>query len=255
MLASPAPAAATSRTSSRRASSKTATRRRNELVIEYQPMVERLVRRTAARVRGLCDADELRSAANLGLMEAVLRFDASKGVPFAPFARHRILGAIMDELRAKDHLPRPGRQRARGVEKAREKLVASLGREPTEEELAEGAGEDLATFRRRGVRQRAQTMVALEEVQSAGWQDLLASSEQTALEALCEDERVRLVAQAIRRLPERTQTILSLYYDEQLSYREIGHVLGVTESRVCQLVKEAHRLLRAQVEEATAIAA
>ena len=219
--------------------------REDALVLEYRPLVERLVQQTLARVGHRCEADELRSAASLGLVEAVRRYDASRGIPFGAFARHRITGAILDELRAKDPLGRPTRQRARGVERARQRLVRTLKREPSEEELARASGEDLETFRRRGARERAQATVLLEDLPAASWEELSDSHEPNALDQLCDAERRHELAGALAALPGRLQRILSLYYEDERSLRDIGQLFGVCESRICQLIKGAQKQLRA----------
>ncbi len=214
------------------------------LVLEYRPLVERIVQQTLARVGHRCEADELRSAGDLGLVEAIRRFDPSRGIPFGGFARHRIVGAILDELRAKDPLGRPTRQRARGVERARQRLVRKLKRDPTEEELARASGEDLETFRRKTARERSQGTVLLEDLPAGSWEDLFPSREPDALENLCEAERRRRLAAAVTALPGRLQKMLAMYYDEELSLKDIGAAFGVCESRICQLLKGAQRELR-----------
>lgn len=216
----------------------------HRLVLEHQPLVERLVHKALKRVGFCCEADELRSAASVGLMEAAIRWDESRGIPFVAFAQHRIAGSILDELRAKDYLPRPSRQRARALEQARQKLVRKLKREPTEAELAKASSEDLDTFRRRGARERAQSFLSLEALPASRWEEMISHEEPSALDTLCSRERQDELARALLGLPERLRTVLSLYYQEELSYREIGEMLGVCESRICQLIKGAQRTLR-----------
>lgn len=232
----------------KRAATREESLRQGRILAEYRPLVDRIVQKALGRVGFCCDADELRSAAMMGLLEAVRRYEEARGIPFVAFARHRINGAILDELRAKDRLARPSRRRAKGVEQARQKLVRKLGREPEAQELAKASGEDLETFHRRGARERAQAVVLLEDLPSSAWSDVCASPEPSALEALCTGERLGQLSAALAKLPERTRTMLSLYYQDDLSYREIGELFGVCESRICQVVKGAHKELRALLE-------
>ena len=218
--------------------------RQRHLIAEYQPLVERIVRKTLARAGFCCTADELRSAGWLGLLEAVRRFDSRRGIPFEAFAQHRVTGAILDEIRTRDRLPRPSRRRARGLEAARQKLTRKLNREPLDSEIARAAGEDLETFHKRSARERAQAILRLDDLPTDGWEHLFADDGPSVLEALCDHERVSGLNTALRSLPERTQRILALYYGEELSYREIGAELGVCESRICQLIKGAQAQLR-----------
>jgi RNA polymerase sigma factor for flagellar operon FliA len=218
--------------------------RKKRLVSLYAPLVERLVHRALIKARYYCDAGELRSAAYLGLIDAAQRYDASRHVPFDAFAQHRINGAILDEMRSRDTLARPTRRRARALELTRTRLTRSLQREPTESELALASGEDLETFRTRAARERAQSVLSLDDVSPRGWEARISSSMPSTLDALCAHERRTELAAAVAQLPERLRGIIKSYYEDDRSYHEIGAVLGVSESRVCQLLKGAHRMLR-----------
>lgn len=221
--------------------------RHRKILVEYTPIVERAVRQAMSRMGFRCSADELRSAAWTGLLDAISRFDAKRGIPFEAFASHRVNGAILDEVRVWDSLTRPTRRRARDLERVRVRLTRKLNREPQDEELARAAGEDLETFHKRAAREQSQTVVHLEDLSKDGTQTELSGREDSALEALCGLEQRENLSAAIALLPERLRTIISLYYQEELSYREIGERLGVTESRVCQLLKGAHAQLREQL--------
>jgi RNA polymerase sigma factor for flagellar operon FliA len=216
--------------------------------MEFAPLIDRIVGKWMSRVGFAFTADDLRSAAWLGLIEAVRRYDSRRGIPFEAFAHHRITGAVLDEIRSHDKLTRPSRRRARALDTVREKLTRRLNREPTDVEVADAAGEAIDTFHKRSARQQAQAVVHLEDLGTDDWQRLVSDDSPSALDGLCEQEQSESLAAAMATLPERVRRILDLYYREEMSYREIGQLLGVTESRICQLVKSAHAQLRAQLD-------
>jgi RNA polymerase sigma factor for flagellar operon FliA len=207
----------------------------------YGFIVDRLARRLTNRT-GLQSAyDDLWASGALGLLEAVRRFDSTKGASFETFAEHRVRGAMLDELRRLDHLPRRLRSRTDEVTKARKKLAATLGREATIEEVA------------------AEMNVDLEE--ASGMEALLEPPVplETALPFLTADDDLedpvmraqtaRRLADAVEQLPDRLKLVLSLHYIEDLTYREIAGMLDVSEPRVCQLHGEALSKLRGILRE------
>ncbi len=208
----------------------------NELLVRHGSIVDRLARWLVLRT-GMRDAyDDLWSAGALGLLEASRRFDAERGVTFETFVEHRVRGAMLDELRRLDHLPRRLRSRTDDLKKARHKLGAALGRDPTTEEIAEEMKLSLeAVSEMEGLLEPA---VPLESVISLLPNDSDVDDEAARREAL------RTLADAIDRIPERLRLVLSLIYIEVLTYSEIGGLLGVSEPRVCQLHSEALVKLR-----------
>ena len=204
------------------------------LLTRHGGLIDRAARRMAARTGGAVSPDDLWSAGALGLLEAARRFDAARDVKFETFAAHRIQGAMLDELRRMDHLPRRLRAQADEVERARARLAQALSREPTGEELAAETGlgsEELAA-----VLGAAQPHVeALDTLQAAGT---------PADERLERDQLLGAVSAAVAALPERLQTLLALHYVEGLTYREIAKVFDVSEPRVCQLHGDALARLR-----------
>ena len=204
------------------------------IIARHGDLVDRTARRLAARTAGAVSADDLWSAGAMGLLEASRRFDAARDVRFETFAEHRIRGAMLDEMRRMDHLPRRLRARAEAIERARTRLTQALQREPAVEELASEAGltvEELASA------------ISLAEPHDDAIDRLV-----TPLAPVDEQlERGRLVgalAGAVAALPERLQLVLSLHYVEDLTYREIARVLQVSEPRVCQLHADAVQRLR-----------
>jgi RNA polymerase sigma factor for flagellar operon FliA len=205
------------------------------LIARHGELIDRAARRIAARTGGAVSPDDLWSAGAIGLLEASRRFDASREVRFETFAEHRIRGAMIDELRRADHLPRRLRAQVEAVERARARLAQTLQREPTGEELAAAAGI--------GLEELAGTLALTEHRESE--LDLLASPLPSADEELERGQLTGALAHAVAGLPERLQVLLSLHYVEGLTYREIARVLEVSEPRVCQLHAEAMRRLRA----------
>jgi RNA polymerase sigma factor for flagellar operon FliA len=173
----------------------------------------------------------------MGLLEAARRFDAARDVRFETFAEHRIRGAMIDELRRMDHLPRRLRDQAEQVERAHARLGQDLKREPTTDELSAAVGvgaEELASL----------FSVMQPHVQVL---DTLPAPIAPSDEQLERAEQVRALTAAIAALPERLQTVLALHYTEGLTYREIAKILDVSEPRICQIHREATEKLRAEL--------
>jgi RNA polymerase sigma factor FliA len=205
------------------------------LLQRHAGLVDRLARRLAVRTGGAVTADDLWSAGALGLLEAARRFEPGQGARFETFAEHRVKGAMLDELRRLDHLPRRLRDQADAVAQAGARLEQSLGRAPTTDELCARTGmaaEDLAA------------VASLTQVHAELPDALEAPLVPTDVQ-LERGEQARALAQAVAGLPERLQLVLSLHYVEGLTYREIAKVLEVSEPRVCQLHGDAVARLRA----------
>ncbi|MBK9518786.1 MAG: FliA/WhiG family RNA polymerase sigma factor [Anaeromyxobacter sp.] len=206
-----------------------------ELLKRHGPLLDRIARRLSARTGHAVQPEDLWSAGAMGLIEAARRFDAGRDVKFETFAEHRIRGAMIDEMRRMDHLPRRLRDDADQVERAHARLAQQLQREPTVEEVAEAVGAPLEDVME--VMQLLQPAVPMAE-------ELAASEAPAADEAYGQHQRQRALAGAIAELPERLRILLALYYDEALTYREIARMLGVSEPRVCQLHGDAMKRLR-----------
>jgi RNA polymerase sigma factor for flagellar operon FliA len=211
----------------------------NDLLMRYGPIVDRLARWTVSRTGMQSAYDDLWSAGALGLLEAHKRFDASRGVTFESFAEHRVRGAMLDELRRLDHLPRRLRSRTDDLKKAKHKLGTALGREATLEEVAKELDTDLQEVSEmEGLLEPA---VPLDSVISS----LVAG--QNLDDEAARREALRELATAIEKVPDRLRTVLGLVYLEGLTYSEIGGLLQVSEPRVCQLHSEALKHLRREM--------
>ena len=206
-----------------------------ELVQRYAPLLDRCARRLSARTGRVVAAEDLWSAGALGLIEASRRFDAARDVKFETFAEHRIRGAMLDEMRRMDHLPRRLRGEIDKVEKERNRLAHALGREPEAEEIAASMGVPLEDV--------FEVLTLLQPSMPVS-EELPQQDAEHVDEALDRRKREGVLTAAIAALPERLQILLALYYDEGLTYREIAKVLGVSEPRVCQLHSDAVKRLR-----------
>jgi RNA polymerase sigma factor for flagellar operon FliA len=214
----------------------------DELIQKYATVIDRIVRRIVMRT-GLQSAfDDLWSAGALGLLEAARRFDASRGVTFETFVEHRIRGAMLDELRRMDHLPRRLRSRTDDLQKAKKKLQGQLGRDASTEELATEMKVDLEEVG--GIEALLEPHVPLDR-----WVQSSETGESDIEERLSRSQMVASLEGAIRILPERLQTVLGLHYLEGLTYREIAKMLDISEPRVCQLHSDGLRKLRATLGE------
>jgi RNA polymerase sigma factor for flagellar operon FliA len=208
-----------------------------ELVKKHLSMIERQARRISARTGHLVEPGDLFTAGALGLLEARRRFDPARGVKFETFVEHRVRGAMADELRNLDHLPRRLRAETEALQKAKKKLSHERGREVGTDELAaelNQSAEDVAALQ------------ALSEPALSLTPELpMPSYDEPADVQLAKAQLKKRLADAIASLPARLALLMSLYYVEGLTYKEIAEALEVTEARVCQLHGQAVKELRA----------
>lgn len=231
-------------------------RAKESLVLAYAPLVKYVAGRLASRLPAHVEEADLISYGLSGLTAAIERFDPSREIKFETFAMPRIRGAILDELRALDWVPRTVRARARELERANVRLEGRLLRAPTDEELATELGITVSELQQALLEISRSTIVALDELWNApergGDQvslletvaDLEAPDPQTIFDTV---ERHRHISDAILALPERERLVIALYYFDELTLREIGEVLGVSESRVSQLHAKAALRLRSKL--------
>ena len=227
---------------------------REEVLRRYLPLVRRVVQRIASRKPPHIELDDLVSWGIVGLLDAMAKYDPRKEALFSTYAQFRIRGAILDHLRSLDWVPRSVRQKAAVIEKACRQLEGRLGRPATEEEIASHIGLSLRAYQEMVGKVGEMSLFSLEDVGfGAGDERLLREGVEEVgddpASAMLSSERVMLLAEAIRRLPEREQTVISLYYQEQLTMKEVGGVLGLTESRVSQLHSQAMVRLRLHLRE------
>jgi RNA polymerase sigma factor FliA len=227
---------------------------RDQLILLYAPLVKFVAGRVASGLPHSVDAADLVSYGIFGLIDAIEKFDPARGFKFETYAIARIKGSIMDELRALDWAPRSVRSKARSVERAYQKLEANLHRTPTDAELARELR--LSVEQLQGVLGQISLvgMAALDETVGGSERgdlvtvgDLVPDRSALPGSALELEESRRLLAATINDLPEREKVVLTLYYYESLTLAEIGDVLGVTESRVCQIHTKAVLHLRSRL--------
>jgi RNA polymerase sigma factor FliA len=229
---------------------------RERLVVAYSPLVKYVAGRMASGLPAHVEEADLISYGLVGLISAIQRFEPEREIKFETYAITRIKGAIIDELRSLDWVPRSVRSRAREIEKANSKLEHALQRAPTDEEMAAELGMEVEGFQDALLQISNSTVAALDEL----WTVSDSSGDQVSLLDTIQDpdapdpaqvmdatDMKDRVADAIARLPEREKLVVALYYYENLTLREIGEVLGVTESRVSQLHTKAVLRLRGRL--------
>ncbi len=230
-----------------------AQRERDELIVYYAPLVKYVASRIAAGLPQTVDQSDLVSYGMFGLIDAITKFDPERGFKFETYAISRIKGAVLDELRAIDWVPRSVRSKAKSVERAMSKLESTLHRAPTDEEIA---GElDISSDQLTGIYKQISSLgvVALDEMlsfngsESLTFGDTLADRREGPVTTYERVEMRQLLAGAINKMNEREKIVLTLYYYENLTLAEIGKVLGVTESRVCQIHTKAVLQLRSRL--------
>ena len=230
---------------------------REKLILHYAPLVKYVASRVATGLPSSVDGSDLVSYGMFGLIDALEKFEPGRGNKFETYAIPRIKGAIIDELRAMDWVPRSVRFKARELEKAQADLEAMLKRQPTEEELAERLGMSRRELHDMVAQISFVSVLALDEVVSSGSDrgeqvsliDTLADKGIDPTWGLESQETRGLLAAAINSLSEREKIVVTLYYFEGLTLAEIGEILGVTESRVCQIHTKAVGGLRGQLSE------
>jgi RNA polymerase sigma factor for flagellar operon FliA len=203
---------------------------------------------TRARANDV-ELDDLVSAGTLGLIDALEHFDASRGLAFSTFAAPRIRGAILDELRRLDRVPRSVRRKSRQIDGATTALAGVLGREPGHAEIADGLGIDLTTLWRWQAERECGHVVSLDRASSAengaSAGEWLAGSDGVEVDdSITLAQEVSYLRDALLELPEQERTVLSLYYFEELKLNDIARILGVSESRVSQVRSKAIARLR-----------
>src|SRR5437868_4475700 len=229
---------------------------RERLILHYSPLVKYVAGRVGVGLPPNIEQADLVSYGIFGLIDAIEKFDLERAIKFETYAISRIKGAIIDELRAIDWIPRSVRYKAREVEKAYAALEARLHRTPTEPEVAEELGIGLEELHQIFSQVSFVNVIALDELLNVGGErgdklSLVDTLEDTRAEDPVEvfetEETKYLLSRAINTLPEREKIVVTLYYYEGLTLAEIGQVLGVTESRICQMHTKAVLQLRGKL--------
>ena len=228
---------------------------RDQLIMDYAPLIRFVAQRIAARLPSNIDIDDLISAGVIGLMDAIEKYDPSRDNKFKTYAEFRIRGAILDELRSQDWVPRSVRDKAKKIEKTYAELEQKLGRAVTDQELSDALGVNIEDYYEMVAKVKAVTLLSIDELSGPNQQDkksLLECLENVSSKnpfTQLKSKGVReLLVKNIEDLPEKQKLVLSLYYYEDLNLKEIGKILEVTESRVSQLHTQAVEKLRSRLK-------
>ncbi len=226
---------------------------RNQIVRDYMWLVKCVAKGIAERLPSNVDIDDLISAGTVGLIKAAEDYDPSRGTKFETYARYRIRGAILDDLRKADNLPYSARAKIKQITRAIERLERNLGRHPTDEEIAEAAGISVSEIPMLLAEASTADLYSLEEMLDVREGEGSVTSEDLSkavidpLSRLEKEELEKVLIDAIKSLPRTERLVLGLYYYEGLRMKEIGEVLGITESRVSQIHSRAILLLRGKL--------
>ena len=230
---------------------------KEQIVIEHTPLIRYIVNRIAVRLPSHIDLDDLHNTGVIGLMDAIEKYDPEKNCKFKTYAEFRIKGAILDQLRSLDWVPRSVRQKGRRLERAYGEVEQRLGRSASEDEVADSLGLQLDKLQELVNQVRGISLVNLEEIRNGGQEgdrngsyadvveDVNAENPYSTLKL---QEMRSIVADTIATLPEKERLVISLYYYEDLNMKEIGNILGITESRVCQIHTKSVLRLRSKLK-------
>jgi RNA polymerase sigma factor for flagellar operon FliA len=226
---------------------------KNDLLTEHMPLVKRLAHHMKAKLPPSVEVDDLVQAGMIGLLDAISRYEETHGAQFETYAVLRIRGAMLDELRNSDWLPRSMRQNMRKIEAAMSALQQKLGHPPTESEVAKSLKLSLADYQDMLSDGGGHQLVYYEDFHDAegndSFLDRYAVDDADPLRSLMDGDFRQAVIDAIEALPPREKILMGLYYEEELNLKEIGAVMGVSESRVSQLHTQAVARLRASLRE------
>lgn len=228
---------------------------RDALIRQYVPLVRRLAHHMIAKLPANVELDDLIQVGMIGLNDALSRYEAAQGVQFETFATQRIRGAMLDELRDNDWMSRSSRKSQKDIEKAVQRLEQRLGRSPLESEIASELDMSLSDYQSLLSKVRGTQLVYLEDMSRGSGDDDEGFLERNEVSdgvadplAVLRNQRLRAsLVNAIESLPEREQYIMGMYYEHDMNLKEIAAVLGVTESRVCQLHSQSIARLRAKM--------
>lgn len=229
---------------------------RDELVVEYAPLIKYVAQKIAARLPANIELDDLISSGVIGLMDAIDKYDSSRDNKFKTYAEFRIRGAILDELRSQDWVPRSVREKAKNLERVYASIERETGRQATEEEVCQKMGLNQEEFQDLLNQVRSVSLLSYDDVSNFSKADKKAiygaggndSKSPTPFNEVNIASLKKSIAECIKDLPEKQRLVLSLYYYEDLNLKEIGRVLDVTESRVSQLHTQAVLRLKGRLK-------
>ena len=230
---------------------------KEQIVLEHTPLIRYIVNRIAVRLPSHIDLDDLHNTGVIGLMDAIEKYDPDKNCKFKTYAEFRIKGAILDQLRSLDWVPRSVRQKSRRLERAYGEVEQRLGRSASEEEVADSLGLQIDKFHELLNQVRGISLVNLEEIRGSGpdgdrngsFADIVEDvHSENPFASLKLQEMKEIIGDTIATLPEKERLVVSLYYYEDLNMKEIGSILGITESRVCQIHTKAVLRLRSKLK-------
>lgn len=218
---------------------------KEELIKSYLPLVRKVVHRLSGRLPKDVDVKEMLNSGIIGLVDALEKYDPRHETNFSTYAQFRIRGAILDSFRSQDWLPRSLRFKSHKIEEAYQKIEQKLGRPATDEEVASELGLEVKELRKLLGEVGSIVMLSFEELGFGHGEERFHASEwipsntDDPLKSLLSGEKVGLIARALDRLPEKERLVISLYFYEELNLKEIGEILGVTESRASQIRSRA----------------
>lgn len=219
---------------------------RNELIMRYSGLVRSISRRMANISRNYAEEEDLESYGMLGLIKAIEKYDSNRGAGFETFAIYRIRGEILDYIRRNDWIPRSVRKRSQEFENTVDRITSELGRKPTEQEISKALGVPCEKMNQVYSTIEKYTVVSLEELlqKSSSAPDEYGGGAQSPEGTVQEKELTEVLTGAVEKMAERERLIITLYYYEEFSLKEISEILGVSESRVSQLHSRAIREIR-----------
>ena len=222
----------------------------DQLVEEHASLVKRIAYHLISRLPSCVQVEDLIQAGMIGLLEAAKNYDATQGASFETYAGIRIRGSMLDEIRKGDWTPRSLHRKVREISQAMRQIETEQGRDARDSEVAERLGMTLDEYHHILQDASSHQIVSFEDIPSkdANIVDGFSARISGPLESLQEDDLKETLAMAISSLPERERLVMSLYYDEELNLRETGEVLGVSESRVCQIHSQALIRLKAKIQ-------
>lgn len=219
---------------------------------QFSPLVKRIAHYMMAKLPASVQLDDIVQAGMIGLLDAINRYQGSLGAQFETYASQRIRGAILDELRQADWLPRSVRKNMRRIDAVISSLEQRLGRAPTEPELAQEMGISLDEYQTMLQDARGSQLIYFDDLKGPDSDNYLdnhsADGDSNPLEMLIDETQRKLLVKAIADLPPREKMVMGMHYEQEMNLREIGAVLGVSESRVCQLHIQAVARLRTRMK-------